>query len=92
MELIVQVMVSLRAAQALAGFARGKRRFVALAIATPDSTVPVGPCGACRQVLTEFMPPHARVCFGGRGPERINTSLGELMPFDSLHDLCKSGD
>ena len=28
--------------------AKGYRRFIALAISTPDSEEPVGPCGACR--------------------------------------------
>ncbi|MCL2472686.1 MAG: cytidine deaminase, partial [Treponema sp.] len=29
----------------------GQCSFIALAISTPDSEIPVGPCGACRQVL-----------------------------------------
>jgi cytidine deaminase len=73
---------------AVAGISRGERRFSALAISTPDSADPVGPCGACRQVLSEFMAPAAQVCFGGSGSERVNTTIGELYPFDSLHDLA----
>ena len=65
----------------------GRQRFAAIAIATPDSDHPVGPCGACRQVLSEFMLPEAPVYFGGKGPERIETSIGNLLPYDSLHDL-----
>jgi cytidine deaminase len=65
----------------------GRRSFKALAIAAPDSAVPVGPCGACRQVLSEFMPPEAPVRFGGNGPERIDSTIGALIPYDSLHDL-----
>jgi cytidine deaminase len=65
----------------------GRKSFKALAISTPDSAVPVGPCGACRQVLSEFMPADAPVRFGGNTPERINTTIGDLIPFDSLHDL-----
>jgi cytidine deaminase len=72
----------------LQGVARGKRVFTALAIATPDAAEPVGPCGACRQVLSEFMGPGARICFGARGAERVDTTLGALLPYDSLHDLC----
>ncbi|MDR1617557.1 MAG: cytidine deaminase [Treponema sp.] len=72
------------------GVAKGKRRFTALAIATPDSELPVGPCGACRQVLSEFMAAGAEVCFGGGGPERVYTTMGELLPLDSLHDLKNS--
>jgi cytidine deaminase len=70
------------------GVAKGKRSFVALAIASPDSPEPVGPCGACRQVLSEFMSPGAQVRFGGRGPERVDTIMGALLPYDSLHDLA----
>jgi cytidine deaminase len=67
----------------------GRRSFKALAIATPDSKDPVGPCGACRQVLSEFMPAEAPVRFGGSSPERVDTTIGTLIPYDSLHDLGK---
>jgi cytidine deaminase len=67
----------------------GQHCFMALAIATPDSETPVGPCGACRQVLSEFMPPEAPVRFGGSTPDRVDTTIGELLPYDSLHDLGK---
>jgi cytidine deaminase len=73
---------------AVTAVSRGERRFSALAISTPDSAEPVGPCGACRQVLSEFMAPAARVRFGGSGPGRVDTTIGELYPFDSLHDLA----
>ena len=65
---------------------QGKRIFTALAISTPDSDKPVGPCGACRQVLSEFMPANVPVRFAGSGPCQINTTIGELLPLDSLHD------
>jgi cytidine deaminase len=71
---------------AFQGVAKGRLRFIALAISTPDSQTPVGPCGACRQVLSEFMDEAAPVRFGGRG-ELVDTTMGELLPFDSLHDL-----
>lgn len=71
------------------GVGQGRRSFTALAIATPDSKVPVGPCGACRQVLSEFMAPEAPIRFGGSGPERVDATMGELYPHDSLHDLAK---
>jgi cytidine deaminase len=70
-----------------AAVARGKRSFTALAIAAPDSTEPVGPCGACRQVLSEFMDPGVRVTFGGR-ERQVTVTLGELLPYDSLQDLA----
>ena len=67
---------------------RGQRSFKALAISTPDSQSPVGPCGACRQVLSEFMDSSSPVIFGGGGKERVKTTIGELYPFDSLHELA----
>ena len=65
----------------------GLKSFRALAVSTPDSDTPVGPCGACRQVLSEFMEPSAPVIFGGSGTEKVKTTLGILYPFDSLHEL-----
>jgi cytidine deaminase len=65
----------------------GKRRFLALAISTPDSAEPVGPCGACRQVIGEFMTADVPVRFAGSGPKTIDTTVGELLPMDSLHEL-----
>ncbi len=72
----------------LAAVSAGKRRFVALAISTPDSTEPVGPCGACRQVISEFMDAQSPVRFAGSLPSRVDTTVGALLPFDSLHDLA----
>jgi len=66
----------------------GHRSFIALALSTPDSPRPVAPCGACRQVLSEFMDACCPVVFGGSGEERVQTTIGILYPFDSLHDLA----
>lgn len=71
----------------VAAVSAGKRRFAALAVATPDSGEPVGPCGACRQVLSEFMDASAPVRFGGSDGRVVDTDIGSLVPFDSLHDL-----
>jgi cytidine deaminase len=68
----------------------GVRRFIALAISTPDSETPVGPCGACRQVISEFMSGEAPVRFGGSSGEKVNTTIAALLPLDSLHDLAES--
>jgi cytidine deaminase len=65
----------------------GKQKFTALAIHTPDSVEPVGPCGACRQVISEFMSADAPVRFAGSSTAIINTTLGVLLPMDSLYDL-----
>jgi cytidine deaminase len=72
------------------GVSRGQLSFTALAISTPDSGSPVGPCGACRQVLSEFMEPGAQVRFKGSGTEWVDTTIGELYPHDSLHELGKN--
>lgn len=69
--------------------AKGYQRFIALAVSTPDSVTPTGPCGACRQVISEFMPPDAPVRFAGSGSQQVNTTVGELYPLDSLHELRK---
>lgn len=65
----------------------GQRTIVALAVATPDSDSPVSPCGACRQVLTEFCEGSISVQFGPSSENRVFTTLGELFPHDSLHGL-----
>ena len=67
--------------------ALGKKNFAAIAIATPDADYPVGPCGACRQVISEFMQPDAPVIFGSSADNRIETTVGGVYPFDSLHEL-----
>jgi cytidine deaminase len=71
-----------------AAIAQGKYRFTAVAVSTPDSVEPVGPCGACRQVLSEFMLPDSPVYFAGSGPKQTKTTIGKLLPYDSLHDLA----
>ncbi|MCL2264560.1 MAG: cytidine deaminase [Treponema sp.] len=72
-----------------AAVAKGRQRFLALAISTPDSAEPVGPCGACRQVMGEFMTAEVPVRFAGSGSNQVNTTVGELLPYDSLHELKK---
>ena len=64
----------------------GRRSFLAVAVFTPDSAEAVAPCGACRQVLSEFAAPEAPVFMEGSADRRQST-LGELLPQDSLQDL-----
>lgn len=66
----------------------GKRDFVSIAIATPDSDYAVSPCGACRQVLSEFFPADAQVQFGNKAENRVRCTIASLFPFDALHDLA----
>jgi cytidine deaminase len=66
----------------------GKKEFQAIAVSTPDSEQAVAPCGACRQVLSEFTREDFPVIFAGSSAN-VETTLGELYPFDSLQDLKK---
>lgn len=67
----------------------GAKKIQAVAIATPKSDYPVGPCGACRQVLTEFGDGAVPVIFGPSLEKAKKSTLGELYPFDSLHELAE---
>lgn len=73
---------------AFTAVAEGARRFSAIAIAAPKADYPVGPCGACRQVLTEFADGSVPVIFGTKIGNLQKATLGELYPFDSLHELA----
>ncbi len=61
-----------------AAVAAGEKQFTALAIAS-GSTPPAAPCGACRQVLSEFAPALPVVLVGGKG-EAIESDLATLLP------------
>jgi cytidine deaminase len=69
--------------------ALGYRTFAALAVAAPQADYPVGPCGACRQVLSEFAPPETPVVFGASEDNLEETTVGALYPRDSLHELAR---
>ncbi len=56
--------------------AAGVRDFVAVAVVA-DTTVPISPCGACRQVLAEFGVP--RVITANRH-DRLEFAMEELLP------------
>ena len=67
--------------------ASGELSFKALAIATPDASYPVPPCGACRQVISEFMKEDAFIIFGNSKENIKILQVKELYPYDSLHEL-----
>jgi cytidine deaminase len=60
------------------------RRIRALAVANRDGA-PCSPCGACRQVISEFVTPDAVVCFSEQnGPQ--TRRFAELFPFAFAFD------
>jgi cytidine deaminase len=73
----------------VAAVGAGKRKFAMIAIATPDADYPVSPCGACRQVLSEFLGPESPVVFGNTAKDLVVTTMGQLFPYDALHELGK---
>jgi cytidine deaminase len=70
-----------------AAVSRGQTTFLAIAVSAPASDVPTSPCGACRQALSEFCPPKTPLHFEGKNGERVSTTIGELLPYDSLQGL-----
>jgi cytidine deaminase len=64
----------------------GRRSFLKIAIYSPDTDYAISPCGACRQVMSEFGDAQFKVimAFDGGFEER---PLSELFPMDSLHEL-----
>ncbi|MDC7223978.1 MAG: cytidine deaminase [Spirochaetales bacterium] len=66
---------------------QGISDFKAIAIYAPDGDSPTSPCGACRQVLSEFVSPDFPVIFGNTVESYITTTMGELYPYDGLHEL-----
>lgn len=71
-----------------AAVSSGAREFDAVAIYSPDSDYPVPPCGACRQVLSEFGRAEMIVLMACDAQVERRT-LKEVLPFDSLHELRK---
>ncbi|HAK46586.1 MAG TPA: cytidine deaminase [Spirochaeta sp.] len=66
----------------------GKRDFKALAIYCGRADYPVSPCGACRQVISEFAENAMPLYFSGSDiSNRVETTIGELFPFDALDEM-----
>jgi cytidine deaminase len=65
----------------------GYKDFAAIAVYSPDSTEPVPPCGACRQVLSEFVDENFPVHYGGTGGKFRTMLFSKLFPESSLPDL-----
>ena len=68
----------------------GMRVLKAVAVYSPDSSSMLPPCGACRQVITEFASSDAVViCCDNQG-NSAEIPVSELYPKDSLHNLKKN--
>ena len=65
----------------------GRKAVKAVAVSCPDADYPVSPCGACRQVLSEFAAPSCPVVFEDGNGVSVSTTMGELFPHDALRDL-----
>lgn len=65
----------------------GHQDFVAIAVYSPDADYPVSPCGACRQVISEFMESDGVVIFADRAGGVETHTMDEILPFDALHEL-----
>lgn len=65
----------------------GLHDFKSLAVICLDSEIPVPPCGACRQVISEFVNPDFPVIYGTDASNVVKTTMQGLLPFDSMHDL-----
>ena len=57
----------------------GKRKFVALAV-SGDTEGPISPCGACRQVISEFCAPNMPVYLTNLKGDVLETTVGTLLP------------
>jgi len=67
----------------------GRKDFLALILYTPDASQAIPPCGACRQVISEFTSPSFPIYFTKDGKRFIKKTIAQLYPFDSLHELAK---
>ena len=67
----------------------GETEFEAIAVYCSAADYPVPPCGACRQVLSEFAGPDFTVIFSGSRGGAVTTTLKELYPYDSLKELSR---
>lgn len=66
----------------------GEREFEEMVVAA-NTERPVPPCGACRQVMTEFFPSDMKIHLINAGDDKSTVTVEELLPFsfgtDDLH-------
>jgi len=68
---------------------QGKKDIRGIAIAGPDAWEPLPPCGACRQVISEFCPPETPIYYDDGQGGFITSSVGALYPANSLMDMAE---
>lgn len=59
---------------------QGMKSISAIAVVA-DTTMPVSPCGACRQIISEFSSRDTVVILANTGKEYLITSIDELLPY-----------
>ncbi len=59
---------------------KGVKEFKAIAIVA-DTTGPVSPCGACRQVMSEFFDQNTLIIIANTKMEYKVTTIDELLPY-----------
>lgn len=67
-------------AGAIAAMIHGGDTRIAEVAVIADATVPVAPCGGCRQKLIEFAGPAVRVTMANLRGESVTMTMGELLP------------
>ncbi|WP_037572760.1 cytidine deaminase [Spirochaeta cellobiosiphila] len=68
---------------------QGDLNWKALYLTCIDAEEPVPPCGACRQVISEFTKHDFPVFYKDGNNNIVETTIAELYPQDSLHNLHK---
>ena len=63
----------------------GYREFECLAV-YGDTKEPISPCGACRQVMVEFLKSDSKVILIAEDNSTVEMTVGELLPY-SFTDL-----
>lgn len=69
----------------------GRTDFTALAVYSPESESPLPPCGACRQVISEFVSADFPVLCASASGGIDEVPMGALLPKDSLKNFRDTG-
>ncbi len=71
------------------GLIKDPIRFLMISGNTPQ---PISPCGACRQVMSEFMGPEAQILLTDKDPDQIKRmTLKQLLPYYFTSEDLKNG-